>query len=106
MEKERGERIRRRAYQIWEAEGHPHGRDRAHWDQAERELGASASTAVEAVETAEEVGGATEKPGEVPTRSEVAGSTPAEAAATSRKLSPQSPPDEKTKRNLPDGNKK
>jgi hypothetical protein len=32
--------VRLRAYQIWEAEGRPHGRDQAHWYQAEREVGA------------------------------------------------------------------
>ncbi len=28
------ERIARKAHEIWESEGHPHGRDQAHWDQA------------------------------------------------------------------------
>ncbi len=28
------ERIARKAFEIWESEGHPHGRDQAHWDQA------------------------------------------------------------------------
>lgn len=28
------ERIRRKAHELWEAEGHPHGRDHDHWDQA------------------------------------------------------------------------
>lgn len=32
------DRIRRRAYDLWEAEGRPQGRDAAHWAQAEREL--------------------------------------------------------------------
>jgi hypothetical protein len=32
------ERIRVRAYQIWEQEGRPHGRDREHWHEAERQL--------------------------------------------------------------------
>jgi hypothetical protein len=27
-----------RAYQLWEQEGRPHGRDQAHWLEAEREL--------------------------------------------------------------------
>jgi hypothetical protein len=31
-------RIRARAYEIWENEGCPHGRDREFWLQAEREL--------------------------------------------------------------------
>ena len=30
--------IRDRAYQIWEAEGRPHGQDRAHWAMAESDL--------------------------------------------------------------------
>ena len=27
-----------RAYQLWEQEGRPHGRDQAHWFEAERQL--------------------------------------------------------------------
>ncbi len=30
--------ILRRAYEIWENEGRPHGRDKAHWFLAEAEL--------------------------------------------------------------------
>jgi len=30
---------RERAYALWEAEGRPVGRERDHWDRAERELG-------------------------------------------------------------------
>ena len=33
------EAVRRRAYEIWEREGHPEDRADAHWDQARRELG-------------------------------------------------------------------
>ena len=32
------ERIRRRAYQIWESEGWPHGRHLIHWLRAESEI--------------------------------------------------------------------
>lgn len=32
------QRIRERAYQIWEDEGHPHGRDQNHWRQARYDL--------------------------------------------------------------------
>ncbi|APX66224.1 DUF2934 domain-containing protein [Sphingomonas sp. gentR] len=35
---DRGEQLRQRAYGIWQSEGEPHGRDRDHWEQAEREL--------------------------------------------------------------------
>ena len=34
----RDEQLRERAYGIWQAEGEPHGRDREHWEMAEREL--------------------------------------------------------------------
>jgi hypothetical protein len=30
--------IRQRAYEIWEREGRPHGRDRIHWLRAEAEI--------------------------------------------------------------------
>lgn len=30
--------VRQRAYEIWEAEGRPHGRDFEHWNRAEREI--------------------------------------------------------------------
>jgi len=32
------DQIRQRAFQIWQAEGHPEGRDFEHWLQAEAEL--------------------------------------------------------------------
>ena len=34
--------ILRRAYEIWEREGRPHGRDKAHWFLAEAEVSAPA----------------------------------------------------------------
>ena len=39
MTDDRSDRIRQRAYQIWQEQGEPHGHDGAHWDQAEREIG-------------------------------------------------------------------
>ncbi len=35
---DREERVRRRAYEIWEREGSPHGRHDAHWMQALTEI--------------------------------------------------------------------
>jgi hypothetical protein len=32
------ERIRQRAYEIWEREGRPEGREQEHWERAEREI--------------------------------------------------------------------
>jgi hypothetical protein len=40
MRSDREERIRQRAYQIWQSEGHGHGRQDDHWHQAEREIAA------------------------------------------------------------------
>ncbi len=40
MQGDREERIRRRAYEIWEREGHPEGRGEAHWAQACAEVDA------------------------------------------------------------------
>lgn len=39
---DRDEQLRQRAYGIWQAEGEPHGRDRDHWERAERELSEAA----------------------------------------------------------------
>lgn len=38
-EQGRNEHIREKAYAIWEKEGRPHGRDQAHWYEAEKEAG-------------------------------------------------------------------
>jgi hypothetical protein len=35
------ERIRRRAYEIWEESGRPEGMESQHWEQAAREIAAS-----------------------------------------------------------------
>ncbi|HEX3969850.1 MAG TPA: DUF2934 domain-containing protein [Stellaceae bacterium] len=41
MTEDREHRVQQRAYAIWEAEGRPGGRDREHWERAERELAAA-----------------------------------------------------------------
>jgi hypothetical protein len=40
MQSDREERIRQRAYEIWQSEGHGHGRHEDHWHRAEREIAA------------------------------------------------------------------
>ena len=40
MRSDREERIRQRAYAIWQSEGHAHGREEEHWHRAEREIAA------------------------------------------------------------------
>lgn len=49
-EKTQIDRIRRRAYALWELEGHAHGRDLAHWLQAERELAGETAGSAAAIE--------------------------------------------------------
>lgn len=44
MPKTREERIRERAYAIWEREGGQHGRHDEHWQRAETEIGAERPT--------------------------------------------------------------
>jgi hypothetical protein len=38
MNEERDQRVRERAYGIWESQGRPDGRHDEHWQEAEREL--------------------------------------------------------------------
>lgn len=38
MDSDRRKEIERRAYELWEEEGRPAGREHAHWQQAEREF--------------------------------------------------------------------
>ncbi|MCW6508173.1 DUF2934 domain-containing protein [Lichenifustis flavocetrariae] len=48
MDSAKHNEVSQRAYEIWEAEGRPHGHHDAHWRQAEQELGVShASGAVD-----------------------------------------------------------
>ena len=42
-ERNREERIRLRALEIWREQGCPNGRAREHWEQAEREVGGDGS---------------------------------------------------------------
>jgi hypothetical protein len=44
--------IERRAYEIWESEGRPHGRDRDHWDAAAAELRKTSTKGKTAAEVA------------------------------------------------------
>jgi hypothetical protein len=47
MSDDRQHRIRQRAHAIWERQGHPHGSDREHWEQATREIDAEDAAAKE-----------------------------------------------------------
>jgi len=44
MNDDRHARTSARAYEIWEREGGPEGKDRAHWEHANRELAADDAT--------------------------------------------------------------
>lgn len=40
---QREDQIRQRAYEMWEQEGCPEGREHAHWDEAARQIGAASN---------------------------------------------------------------
>lgn len=70
MGNDRNEMIRARAYEIWEEEGRPAGRESEHWRQAEMELDeAAAENATPHGETVVRRGGSA---GEEPENSTVA----------------------------------
>lgn len=50
------ERIRLRAYEIWEREGRPEGREVEHWERARSEIGAERSTRTQGVPAARVLG--------------------------------------------------
>lgn len=47
MTTDREDRIRQRAYELWEREGAPHGREQDHWHQAMQEIEAEDRSASE-----------------------------------------------------------
>lgn len=48
MSDDREEQLRSRAYQIWQSEGEPSGREEEHWQEAARQLGAEGGQEAEA----------------------------------------------------------
>ena len=56
------EAIRDRAYQIWEREGRPHGRDRDHWLQAAWEISGEEAKAAALSEKAKPAAKSARKP--------------------------------------------
>lgn len=55
------ERVKKRAYELWEEEGRPWGRDMIHWERAHQEIAAGSEAAppirVASVETEDVVAG-------------------------------------------------
>jgi hypothetical protein len=51
------EKIRGRAYTIWEEEGGEHGRDREHWARAEQEVGSDGRSVTAPTQQAPAEGG-------------------------------------------------
>lgn len=69
------ERIRRRAHELWESEGRPHGRDSDHWTQAEAEVRGAG-----ALEPTGKVAGSRKKPPVSKATSKTAGKSTRAAA--------------------------
>ena len=80
--------VQQRAYALWETEGRPDGRDRAHWEQAERELSTAEAPAQTVLDAAEPVAESPVVESKGKTRRTAA--KPAAATASSRrKKSPE-----------------
>ena len=62
MPSEREQAIRERAYRLWEQEGCPEGREKAHWAKAEQELDLQGDGGVTTGETASIDAGGGEAP--------------------------------------------
>lgn len=78
----RQESVRERAYQIWEREGCPTGRQHEHWMRAERELGSETDEASDAA-AADEMP-AEEKSASKPAKRKRAAAAPKAAAKAPR----------------------
>ena len=53
MVDQQDDRIRQRAYELWEREGRPEGREHAHWAEAAREIGAGSGDRSPAMKASE-----------------------------------------------------
>ena len=70
MADDRAKRIAERAYQLWEQEGRPEGRDREHWMEAERSL--DGSGAVEPAQSLPNTGASSSRASQSPAGAETA----------------------------------
>lgn len=87
------DRIQQRAYQIWESEGRPGGREYEHWEQAERELREEVQVAPARPRARKDTSGAVARPTEAdhPGASTKLGGTPgAPATGSSGRQTPSS----------------
>lgn len=95
------ERIRRRAHELWESEGHPHGRDSDHWAQAEAEIrGAGALEPTGKVAGSRKKTATSKSPGKS-TRAAAESLSEVAKAPADAKSDPASPPKAKTSAKAP-----
>lgn len=104
----REQQLRDRAYRLWQEEGEPHGRDKDHWDQAERELTADSGAESNVDDAAEASGSGTaadiagdddQRSGDQP--SLAAGEAPAAAVQTAPTASARKPTKARVPRKKP-----
>lgn len=89
MADEREDRVRDRAYRLWQQDGEPHGRDRDHWDQAEREIAdAGAAIDADASAAATAIGGDTS---DTPAAAPMPSDPPTEASPADEPDAPPAP---------------
>lgn len=83
----RDQLVRERAHQIWEQEGRPHGREDAHWDQAEREVSRGEKALAGATPAARRGRTTSAKAAKEPKAPKAAGAAPKNAATKPRQKS-------------------
>jgi hypothetical protein len=95
MNSERKTRVEQHAYRIWEKEGRPHGRDKEHWRQAERDLadwsdapGSRAAPGASSVAAAPDAAVKAKRKAPVPKAAAQAKSTDATPATSTRAAKP------------------
>lgn len=86
---ENEEKIRQRAYEIWEREGRPEGRGHEHWSQARREIDKYGAPEGAALDTEKAGSGRPAPEGSRPGTGDLAGkpdaATPAKSTNTTRR---------------------
>jgi hypothetical protein len=82
MSNDREQWLQQRAYAIWEIEGRPDGRDREHWEKAERALSATQAIGQNASGSGASAAPIEESKGKKPRRT---APKPATSSASSRK---------------------
>lgn len=89
MSDDRHARISEHAYRLWQQEGEPHGRDQAHWDEAERAFAGEGPVADEPDPQADSA--TEEAPAESSSQAAPSGQAPAAPAPAAKPVAAKKP---------------